>query len=127
MEMIIMLAKAMERGHMERKIISVSPKRQITIPLKFFKQLGLENEVECFVQDNSLVIRPIRSDQSEFAVEILKDLIAQGYSGDELVRRFEVESKNIKRAISIMIEESERIASGETPAASFDDVFGKEN
>lgn len=123
----MLMAKAMERGHMDRKIISVSQKRQITIPLKFFKQLNLETEVECFVQNNSLVIRPIRSDQSEFSVEILKDLVAQGFSGDELVRQFETKSKNIKKAIAIMQEEAERIASGEGPAASFDDLFGKEN
>ena len=122
-----MLAKTMERVHMDRKIISVSQKRQITIPLKFFNQLNLESEVECFVQNNSLVIRPIRNDQAEFSVEILKDLIAQGFSGDELVRQFESESRNIKKAIGIMVEESERIASGETPGATFDDVFGKEN
>lgn len=121
-----MLAKTMERVHMDRKIISVSQKRQITIPLKFFNQLNLETEVECFVQNNSLVIRPIRNDQAEFSVEVLKDLIAQGLSGDELVRQFEAESRNIKKAIGIMVEESERIASGETPAATFDDVFGKE-
>ena len=123
----MLMAKAMERGHMDRKIISVSQKRQITIPLKFFKQLNLETEVECFVQNNSLVIRPIRSDQSEFSVEILKDLVAQGFSGEELVRQFETESKNIKKAIGIMQEEAERIASGEVPAASFEDLFGKEN
>ena len=60
-------------------------------------------------------------------MEILKDLVAQGFSGDELIRQFEVESKNIKRAIGIMEDEAESIASGEIPAASFDDVFGKEN
>lgn len=122
-----MLAKIMERGHMDRKIISVSQKRQITIPLKFFKQLGLDTEVECFVQNDSIVIRPIRNNQGEFSVEILKDLVDQGLSGDELVRQFEVESRNIKKAIGIMVEESERIASSEIPAATFADVFGNEN
>ena len=122
-----MFAKIMERGHMDRKIISVSQKRQITIPLKFFKQLGLDTEVECFVQNDSLVIRPIRNNQGEFSVEILKELVDQGLSGDQLVHQFEVESRNIKKAIGIMVEESERIASSKIPAATFADVFGKEN
>ena len=122
-----MSAKIMERGHMDRKIISVSQKRQITIPLKFFKQLGLDTEVECFVQNDSIVIRPIRTNQGEFSVEILKELVEQGLSGDQLVRQFEVESRNIKKAIGIMVEESERIASSEIPAATFADVFGKKN
>lgn len=41
-----MPANAMERDVMNRKIISVSKKRQITIPLQFYKHLNLDNEVE---------------------------------------------------------------------------------
>lgn len=119
-----MLAKLMERGHMERKIISVSQKRQITIPLKFFKQLGLETEVECFVKDDSIIIRPFHNTHDDFSVEILKDLVSKGISGDELVRQFEVATKNIRTAIGNMTTEAERIATGEIPAATFDDVLG---
>ena len=36
-----MSANAAERDIMDRKIISVSKKRQITIPLQFYKHLGL--------------------------------------------------------------------------------------
>ncbi|HML32238.1 MULTISPECIES: AbrB/MazE/SpoVT family DNA-binding domain-containing protein [Sporomusa] len=121
-----MLAKMMERGHVDRKIISVSQKRQITIPLKFFKQLGLETEVECFIQDDALVIRRLRNGHENFSVEILKDLIARGVSGENLVRQFEQETKNIRTAIGIMTSEAERIAAGESPAASFDDVFSED-
>ena len=67
------------------------------------------------------------SKQSPISSEILRDLVAQGLSGNDLIRQFEVESTKIKKAIRIMTEESERIASGESPAASFDDVFGKDN
>jgi len=112
---------------MERKIISVSQKRQITIPLKFYKQLHLENEVECTVQDGALVIRPIHQSHGEFSVEILKDLVSQGYSGEELVRRFEEESKNIRKAIGMVLEEAEQIASGEKPATTFEDIFCTED
>ena len=41
----------LERGHMDRKIIAVSSKRQITIPQKFYERLQLSNEVECFVAE----------------------------------------------------------------------------
>lgn len=122
-----MIAKSLECEHMERKIISISQKRQITIPLKFYKQLHLENEVECIVQDGALVIRPLQTNQEGFSVEILKDLVTQGYSGDELVSRFEAETKNIRKAIGVMLDEAEQIASGEKPAATFDDVFKMED
>lgn len=112
---------------MERKIISVSKKRQITIPLQFYKKLNIKNEVECSLEGDAIVIRPLHREPAEFSVEILKDLISQGYSGDELVKRFETVSKNIKKAINNMLEETDAIAAGEKSAASFDDIFGQED
>jgi hypothetical protein len=38
---------------MERKIISVSEKRQITIPQKYFEALGSTGEAECILQNNA--------------------------------------------------------------------------
>lgn len=118
---------AMERDIMDRKIISVSKKRQITIPLQFYKHLDLENEVECSLEDGAVVIRPLHREATEFSVEILKDLVAQGYSGDELVKQFERQSKNIKSAITNMLEEADAIAAGEKSSASFDDIFESDN
>ena len=100
-----MPANAMERDVMNRKIISVSKKRQITIPLQFYKHLNLDNEVECSLEDGKIIIKPLHREATEFSVEILKDLISQGYSGEELVTQFEIQSKNIKKAIAVMLEE----------------------
>ncbi|SHK41445.1 AbrB/MazE/SpoVT family DNA-binding domain-containing protein [Paramaledivibacter caminithermalis] len=122
-----MNATVMERDNMDRKIISVSKKRQITIPLKFYKHLGLDNQVECTLEDDSIVIRPLNRDSGEFSVEILKDLIAQGYSGNELIKKFEAQSKNIKKAITHMLEDADAIAAGEKKSESFEDIFGPEN
>lgn len=67
---------------MERKIISVSAKRQITIPQKYFEALGFNSEVECILQNDAIVIRPIRVNaSSEFSEQILADLISQELSG----------------------------------------------
>jgi bifunctional DNA-binding transcriptional regulator/antitoxin component of YhaV-PrlF toxin-antitoxin module len=118
---------AMGRDIMDRKIISVSKKRQITIPLKFYKHLNLGSEVECSLEDGKIVIRPLHREPSEFSVEILQDLVSQGYSGNELVKQFEAQTKNIKKAVTNMLEEADAIAAGEKPAANFDDIFGSEN
>ena len=117
----------MEREIMNRKIISVSPKRQITIPLQFYNHLGLDSEVECSLEDGAIVIRPLNREPSEFSVEILKDLVSQGYSGDKLVKRFAEESKNIKKAVSNMLKEADAIATGEKSAAKFKDIFDSED
>ncbi len=57
---------------------------------------------------------PLHRGPSEFSVEILKDLVSQGYSGDELVKQFETQSENIKRAVTNMLEEADAIAAGES-------------
>lgn len=112
---------------MDRKIINVSKKRQITIPIKFYEHLDLESEVECSIENNAIVIRPLTKDTGEFSVEILKDLVSQGYSGDELVKMFEAQSKNIKSALNNMLEEADEIIAGEKTSASFDDIFNSDN
>jgi bifunctional DNA-binding transcriptional regulator/antitoxin component of YhaV-PrlF toxin-antitoxin module len=42
---------------MLKKRISVSQKRQITIPIEFFNSIGIDKEVECYVQNNAIIIR----------------------------------------------------------------------
>ena len=117
----------MECDIINRKTISVSKKRQITIPLQYYKHLNLDNEVECSLEDGAIVIRPVHRGTSEFSVEILKDLINQGYSDDELVKQFELQSKNIKKSITNILEEADSIAAGEKSSTSFDDIFGSDN
>lgn len=41
---------------MERKIINVTGKRQITIPLKFYNMLGMGKEIECELADNAIIL-----------------------------------------------------------------------
>ena len=126
-ESINMSTINMERDIMDRKIISVSKKRQITIPLQFYKHLELGSEVECLLEDSKIIIQPLHREPSEFSVEILKELVSQGYSGDELVKQFETQSKNIKKAVTNILEEADAIAAGERAAANFDDIFGSED
>ena len=98
-----------ERGPMESKRISVSKKRQITIPKKFYEQLNIQDEVECILKDGALVILPVRK-ETEFAEEILKDLIDQGLSGQELLEEFKKTRTRIRPAVKLMIEEAKEAA-----------------
>ena len=47
----------LERGSrkVDRKVLSISSKRQITIPQKFYQTLGFGNEAECIVHGNELM------------------------------------------------------------------------
>jgi bifunctional DNA-binding transcriptional regulator/antitoxin component of YhaV-PrlF toxin-antitoxin module len=111
---------------MERKIINVTGKRQITIPLKFYEKLRFGKEVECFLTDDVIVLRPLSNSDDEFTMEILKDLVAQGYSGDELIARFAEQRDNIKKAIRVLIDEADEIAEGKRKSATTKDIFGEE-
>ena len=110
-----------------RKIISVSSKRQITIPLQFYRQLDLGSEIECLLEDGRIILQPLHRYPSEFSLEILKDLLAQGYAGDALLEQFEKQSQAIKKAASQMLDQADAMAAGKLPSASFDEVFGSED
>ncbi|MCL2254638.1 MAG: AbrB/MazE/SpoVT family DNA-binding domain-containing protein [Lachnospiraceae bacterium] len=86
----------------ERKIINVTGKRQVTIPLKFYEKLRFGKEVECFLTDDAIVIRPLSTSDDNFTMEILKDLVAQGYSGDVLIEKFAEQRSKIKKAIDVL-------------------------
>jgi hypothetical protein len=123
-----MVTGAVRSNSMERKIISVSGKRQVTIPQKYFEALGFSNEAECILQNNAIVIRPIRENGgSEFSEQILADLIAQGFSGQELLTRFKEMSKKIAPAMEKLINEADSIAMGGKKGATMTDIFGTED
>ena len=66
-------------GAMDIKKVSISSKRQITIPQKFFSLLGFGGEAECTVRGNELIIRPVKQTSGgEFAEQILAELISEG-------------------------------------------------
>lgn len=94
---------------METKRISVSKKRQITIPQRFFEQLNIGDEVECIMTNTEIIIRPVRH-ETEFAEEILKDLVAQGLQGEQLLTEFRNTRAKIRPAVKKMIEEAEQLA-----------------
>jgi bifunctional DNA-binding transcriptional regulator/antitoxin component of YhaV-PrlF toxin-antitoxin module len=111
---------------MDRKIIHVTGKRQITIPLQFYEKLGFGKEAECVLADDAIVLRPLSGSDDNFTMEILKDLISQGYAGDELLEKFAEQQSKIKKAVRILIDEADEIAAGKRKSASTKDIFGEE-
>ena len=113
---------------MEMKKLSISAKRQITIPQKFFTMLGFDTEAECTVRGNELVIRPARTNTGgEFAEQILADLIANGYSGNDLLERFKKAQGQVHPAVEAMLVDAEQVAFSESGHISYEDVFDTED
>ena len=109
-----------------RKRISVSQKRQITIPVEFFNAIGVGAQVECYLRGNALVIQPVREESGAFDDEILADLIARGLSGSELLAEFKAARQRIRPAVERLLEEAARAAADQASGSTFEDVFGPE-
>ena len=110
---------------MNRKTIRISEKRQLTIPQKFFEALGFSTEAECILRGNEIVLRPVREQGGgEFAEQILADLIAQGFSGDQLLTEFKKMQRKVRPAVEAMLTQAEQAARGESESSSYEDVFG---
>lgn len=112
----------MEKYVMKPKRISVSSKRQITIPLEFCKKLNITNEVECIVKDGTIMIRPvINTMQENFADLILEDLIKEGYEGENLLKEFKERKEKIKEGIDEIVNEANKVAENEAPYFTMED------
>jgi len=110
---------------MNRKTIRISEKRQLTIPQKFFEALGFSTEAECILRGNEIVLRPVKEQGGgEFAEQILADLIAQGFSGDQLLTEFKKMQRKVRPAVEAMLTQAEQAARGESESSSYEDVFG---
>lgn len=113
---------AMEH-RIKQKRISVSKQRQITLPKEFYDQLGIGDEVFVELHNNRLVIRPVR-EGDDFAEEILKELVAEGFEGEELIREFNYRRKQIRPAFLKLLEEAKKEAED---VSSLDELFEDDN
>ena len=95
---------------MEKRRINISSKRQITIPAKYYKTLGLSKELDCIYSNGMLILTPVRKDDPAFAEEILSDLVSQGYTGEKLLAEFKKINRQVRPAIEKIIEEADDLA-----------------
>ncbi len=112
------------RGNNMSKRISVSAKRQITIPLRIFEELRIGSEVDCEVVNGKIVITPVNNEPSgEFDDLILADLIKEGYQGEELLEKFKEMRRKIRPAVLKMLEAAEK----EARPIPLEELFGSED
>jgi hypothetical protein len=111
----------------EKKFVSISSKRQITIPQKYFNLLGFGTTAECVLRGDELVLRPVReSSGGELAEQILSELIAQGLSGEALLTAFREAQAKVRPAVEAMLADAKAVAAGQGEYATYDDIFGTE-
>ncbi len=112
----------------EQKKVTITSKRQFTIPQKFYTELGFDREAVCTMGDGMLIIQPVSyaSGGGEFAEQILKELIVEGYSGQELLDEFKNRQTKVRPAVESMLEIAKKVALGLEEYSTYDDIFGSE-
>ena len=110
----------------EQKRVTITSKRQFTIPQKFYTELGFDRDAVCTMGDGMLVIQPVShvSGGGEFAEQILSDLIAEGFSGQELLDEFKTRQAKVRPAVEALLEAAKAAASGTGEYSTYDDIFG---
>ena len=107
----------------DHKIVRVTSKRQLTIPKKYYDALKIGDRVKCYQEGRKLVIEPARDDEFwDFSTDILRELVAENFIGEDLLKEFEARKQNAARALERLADEArDDTAAGSGRVA--DDLF----
>ena len=64
-----------------------------------------------------------KEDNWDFSKEILDDLLRQGFTGEELEKRFYAIKNEIPNCIKSMLHEAQLVAESKSEFQSYEDVF----
>ena len=111
----------------EQKRVTITSKRQFTIPRKFYSELGFGREAVCIMGEGMLIIKPaVNISGGEFAEQILAELIQEGFTGTELLKEFKERQNRIQPAVKAMLNEAKKVAEGAGEYSTYADIFGTE-
>ena len=79
----------------EKKTVKISSKRQITIPSKVYTNMNFNEYALCTVTDQGLLIQPFDFKDEDISVGILRELISQGFDGEELIEQYKTVKKKL--------------------------------
>lgn len=90
----------------ETQVIKISSKRQVTIPAKCYEELSFDEYALCSWDETGMSIEPIKVDDKDSTIRILRQLVAQGFEGEDLIDKYqEIRQKIV--SIKAKINESE--------------------
>ena len=110
----------------EQKRVTISSKRQFTIPQKFYSALGFQKEAVCTMAEGMLIIQPAVPSADDLSEEILADLIREGYSGEALLKEFKVRQAKIRPAVEKLLQTAKDAAQNDTEYVRYEDIFPRE-
>ena len=110
----------------EQKRVAITSQRRITIPEKFFRELGCPRKAICIMREGMLILQPEPdvSGGGEFAGQILSELISEGFSGQDLLDEFRRRQAKVRPAIEAMLEDARAAAAGTGAYETYEDISG---
>ena len=89
-----------------REVRQVTKKRQITIPKEMADYIGLGQIVEIeLLGDEAIIIRPAGSDNLDFSIHILEDLVKEGVPQKDIVEAFRLKKLELAHTIGQLNDE----------------------
>lgn len=95
------------------KRVKISKNGQISIPKEFYDALDFKDEAVVEFIGKAIVVLPDETvnflediEEIDFSVDILRDLISQGYEGEELIQKFIQIKKEIPKALQRVKQEA---------------------
>lgn len=95
-------------GVQEYRDIRISSKRQFTIPKSFFDALNMEDEVQAFLLDDGIFLKPIRSVDTVYEHDvqtIVRKALEEGLSGEDLVKEIAHRINQYDRVLADRVHE----------------------
>lgn len=116
--------KYKDGDNMKTKKISVSEKRQITIPKEFFDTLNIGKEIECSIVNNCIIIKPVvDTSLDEFSEYILRDIIEDGVPNENILNEFKNRKEKLKKAAKAYNKDIDEKIKNQDELICAEDVF----
>ena len=97
--------------------ITISSKRQITIPAKAYEEAGFKDYALCTWSDKGMFLQPLDVEDEDVTIDILRYLINEGYEGEDLIAQYKAMKKKVV-SVKDKLDEAERdIAEGRVGSA----------
>ncbi|MED4353592.1 AbrB/MazE/SpoVT family DNA-binding domain-containing protein [Schinkia azotoformans] len=112
---------------LENREITVTGKRQITIPKSFYERLSIDKTLQAFLTPDGIYLKPKQNEDESVYDEdiksIIKKVMSEGYSSEEMVEEIAYRIKKYNEFIDNRIREFEKDLGNESESDDLEDEF----
>lgn len=113
---------------LENREITVTGKRQITIPKSFFESLSIDKTLKAYLTPEGIFLKPTPKEQQtvydDDIKNIIKKVVDEGYTGEDMVEEIAYRIKSYNEFIDNRIKEFEQDLRNESESDLEDDFNG---